>query len=98
MKEKIMVLVKEPRRKAELREIDNRLRTLQEIVGGYIETVALSDGGILICDEEGLVKGTVPFNMRVEGHMIFGTFIVCGSDGEAFTDVPLQCAARFLGG
>lgn len=94
----MMALVKEPRKKAELRNIGNDLKTLQELVGGRIECVALRDGGILICDEEGLVKGNVPFNMRVEGRMIFGTFVIVGQDGETFGDVPLPCVMRFMGG
>lgn len=43
MDKKIRVLVKEPGKEAELREIPNTLEDLQCIVGGYIETVTFAE-------------------------------------------------------
>ena len=97
MKEKITVIVKEPHKEPELKTIRNDLSTMQELVGGYIEPVGLPGGGILVCDEEGLIKDT-PFNCKVEGHMIFGTFFVCGldpDDPENFGDVPIEWVHTF---
>ena len=44
-----------------LDEIANDLRALQHAVDGYIETVGLRDGAVMIVDEEGLLKGK-PYN------------------------------------
>ena len=44
-----------------LDEIANDLRVLQHAVDGYIETVGLRDGAVMIVDEEGLLKGK-PYN------------------------------------
>lgn len=33
--------------------IKNELKALQETVGGYIETLTLAEGVVLICNEEG---------------------------------------------
>ena len=41
--------------------ISNTLENLQRTVGGYIETVTLPGGVVIICDEEGRIKGK-PFN------------------------------------
>ena len=41
MSEKIRVLVIEPGKNPEEREIDNDLKTMQELVGGYIEPVPM---------------------------------------------------------
>ena len=36
---------------------DFQLDELQSIVGGYIEVVSLHDGRLVVCDEEGKLKG-----------------------------------------
>lgn len=36
---------------------DFQLDELQAIVGGYIEVVSLHDGRLIVCDEEGKLKG-----------------------------------------
>ncbi len=89
-------IYKVPRKAAKLVKVENTLEALQKAVGGYIECVTLRDGGVLICDEEGLLKGNVLFNQKVEGHMIFGPFLIVGQDGEEFTDVP-DCYIDALG-
>lgn len=86
------VLIKEPGKKAQLKNISNNLNTLQEIVGGYIETVTF-DKAVVICNEEGLLKG-LPFNCEIKREIkgkdvsakFVGTIIICGIDGEDFTD------------
>lgn len=37
-----------------------KLRELQHYVGGYIETVNVGNGKVLIMDEEGKLKGKLP--------------------------------------
>lgn len=77
------VLKYEPRKAPEIVDIPNELEPLQQAVGGYIEVVPVEGNLILIVDEEGLIKGT-RFNRRIGPHWIFGTFLVCESDGEEF--------------
>lgn len=78
------------------RYIPNKLETLQEIVGGYIETVTLwvpdPEGAekkiVVICDEDGRLK-KYQMNCEVEGVQFVGTIIVVGVDRDKFADVPL---------
>lgn len=69
-------------------QIENELKPLQAAVGGYIETVTLDRDVVLICDEEGLLKGK-RFNATVGCIDIMGDFLVVGTDGEEFTDCPI---------
>ncbi len=41
------------------------LEPLQEIIGGYVECVALNEGIDLWCDEEGMLKA-LPFNREIK--------------------------------
>jgi hypothetical protein len=68
--------------------IDNTLEAMQKLVGGYIETVTLPGNMVLVCDEEGVLKGK-PLNAIIknrQGHgiPIVGDFFVCLEDGEEF--------------
>ena len=87
--ERVRAIIKEPNDLfGHVKEIKNELRELQDIVGGYIETVMLRPGLIVVCNEEGLIND-MPFNCRVGQIMFFGTIIVLGAEGEEFTDVPI---------
>jgi hypothetical protein len=77
--------------------IPNTLKALQEAVGGYIETVTLDNGVVLICNEEARLRD-MPYNFtlrRMWGvvtiqNAIFGTVIACGVDGDEFADIPID--------
>lgn len=82
------VLYKAAGKPFEWAAIDNTLDALQKLVGGYIETVTLPGIMVLVCDEEGTLKGK-PLNAIVknrQGHgiPIVGDFFVCLEDGEEF--------------
>ena len=83
MDKKIRVLVKEPGKEAELREMPNTLKALQSAVGGYIETVTFAEDCTLVVNEEGKLKG-LPMNFRIFGDVIVGTALFVGVDGEEF--------------
>ncbi len=85
---KILVWIKEPFKKAKHVWISPRLENLQKTVGGYIETVRISDEVILLCDEEGLLKNT-KYNVTVGGIQLFGTIILVGQQGEEFASCKL---------
>lgn len=74
-----------------LRRIGNSLEQLQAVIGGYIEAVTIAEDAVIICDEEGLLKG-LPYNCNVCGHDLVGTILVLGVDGDEFCDVPLTLA------
>lgn len=86
MKDTIKVVVKEPGKPFEVREVKNTLGQLQELVGGYIEAVTLTTDLAIICNEEGRLLG-LPENAAC-GTMWSGTVALVGVDGDEFDDVP----------
>lgn len=94
----IRVIIKKPGEAAFETLVENELRPLQEWVGGYIETYALSynPAVLVICNEEGKIMG-LPYNCKLAGEHFAGTILICGVDGEEFADCPvrLKTAAAF---
>ena len=76
-------------------DISNTLENLQNIVGGYIETVTCPNGVVIICNEEGLMN-MLPVNCTVFPRdwsarvTLVGDIIVVGSKGDEFADVPID--------
>lgn len=87
--DRISVYVKDPGKKLEERQLKNELDSLQRMVGGYIEVVTLTNGIVVICDEEGRLKGR-PHSAYLDGVDFCGTIILAGTDGEEFSDCPLS--------
>ena len=81
----------------EMREIPNTLKALQETVGGYIETVTLRDGSVVICDEEGKLKGK-KINAIINGIPFVGDLIVCGTKGAEFCGLQIESPEEWLTG
>lgn len=86
---KIGVLIKDPGKKPRHVNISDSLANLQNIVGGYIETVTLASDLVVICNDEGRING-MDYNCKVGGVDFFGTIIMCGVDGEEFVDLPIS--------
>jgi len=70
-------------------EIKDDLHTLQELVGGFIEMLPLTGNLVLICNEEGKLKGLKPNYIYCNRFgdpkdIIVGDFLICriGKDGE----------------
>ena len=78
---------KKPGCEPELIDIENTLEALQAEVGGYIETVTISANAVVICNEEGLLRG-LPFNCWFFDMPFVGTILVVGRDRDEFCDVP----------
>jgi hypothetical protein len=74
-------------------EIDNDLHALQRKVGGYVEMVRIADELVMLVDEDGIAKGAEK-NFQMEfmtGYQwIRGMVLLCGLDGDEFTDVPIE--------
>jgi len=75
--EMIRVVIKRPGEKPVSAVMDNTLTAFQKAVEGYIETVSLGDGMVIVCNEEGRVKGLAP---NIPGFV--GTLVFVGFDGE----------------
>ena len=85
------VLVITTKGEYEEREIDNNLKTLQDIVGGHIEYIDISQDGLqMIVNEEGKIMdleynlgATLLFNAtHLYNDMILGNAIIVNTDDE----------------
>ena len=81
------VLVVEPERRPELREIDGSLKSMQEIVGGLIQPIYLNDSVALVCNDEGkLMRLPANRGLRDKDGQIYdivcGTFFLCGTPAD----------------
>ncbi len=82
MEEKVNVLIKRPDEKISCQVIDNTLDKLQELVGGWIETVFLPHNIFMIVNEEGKLNG-LPINFILPwGDPVMGTVIFASLDEE----------------
>ena len=83
------VLYKLPGQDPRSMVIPNELGVMQQLVGGHIETLRISDKGILVMNEEGKIRGLEPnFFLGAIGDTIVGPVLVVGEDGEDFASLP----------
>lgn len=87
---KIRILALPVDREPYITNIENSLRNMQNYVGGYIEAVTVLENPqvILICDEEGLLKGRAVNPSIPDLPPYAGDCFLCGVDGEEFADLP----------
>ena len=92
----------EPSRPAYIAEVGAKLEDLQKAVGGYIEVVApFSDPVVIVCDDEGILKGSPPcrafldVDARIITNVLVGTFLVVGQGVENFTSLSDSLAAKY---
>lgn len=88
-----MIILKiEPKKKPYPKEVKNDLKSLQTEVGGYLEPIALCNNLVLICNEEGKLRGLPP-NRQLGNDIIAGDFFLVGAKGEDFVSLtPNQIA------
>lgn len=91
------VVYVEPNKAPYVTEIKDELSALQKAVGGYIEVVGNGDGTLIICNEEGKLKG-LEGNRRIHdgASVISGTFFVVGEDGENFRSLTENEVTRYM--
>ena len=106
MAKKIKCIVKRPDEQfGHVTWVSDSLENLQKTVGGYIETVTLNNGVVLICNEEGRIRD-MPYNFTLRTPpqstmfeaiyelfgqcKFFGTVIACGVEGDVFADIPID--------
>ena len=83
------VIIKQPGKEPEVAEIENTLPALQQVVGGYIETVTLAADCCIICNEEGRLEGQ-PYNLTFCGVSFVGPILVVGIDVDEFSSLDKQ--------
>lgn len=83
------ILYKQPGQDPRSMVIPNELKVMQQLVGGHIETLRISDNGILVMNEEGKLLGLEPnFYLGAIGDTIVGPVLVVGKNGDEFADLP----------
>ena len=102
MKEKqILVIIKEAGKTPVVEPLfDNELKAFQKAVGGCIETVTFATDLVIVCNEEGRLRG-LPHNTTVLGVDFCGTIVVAGVKDEEFASVravAVPMVLRMLGG
>lgn len=80
--------------------VPNDLHTLQDLVGGYIETVTVRTDPkvVLICNEEGVIRMDMEYNCVIRCKdasggfdcPFYGPILLVGAEGDEFTDVPIS--------
>jgi len=97
------ILVVEPERRPEPREINGSLEEMQSIVGGLIQPIyPFEDAIALVCHDEGKLLN-LPANRGLRDEngkiydIIFGTFFLCGAppDSEHFTSLTPEQEERY---
>jgi len=82
--------------------VQNDLQDLQDLVGGWLERVALNNGLILLCNEEGLMRQLPPGFAVLNSHgavqVIHGNFFVCRESGENFSSLRESDAIHLAAG
>lgn len=73
------------------------LEAMQECVGGYIETVHPWPNcpAVLVCDDEGMIRGKELNRYIGAGCVIADTFFICGEGEGDFEDLPDDLISRF---
>ena len=98
------ILVVEPERRPEVREIDGSLKSMQEVVGGLIQPIPLIGDfdTVLVCHDEGKLlnlpanRGLRDGNGKVYD-IVCGTFFICGipADSDHFTSLTPEQIERY---
>lgn len=97
MAKKLTVVMVEPHKAPYVTKIDDELSALQKAVGGYIEVVGNGYGTLIICNEEGKLKG-LEGNRRIRdgASVIADTFFVVGDNGENFRSLTESEVVKYM--
>ena len=87
MADKIYVATKKPGEPPRHVWMSNTLKNFQSYVEGYIETVTITKDLVIICNEEGRLKG-LPYNCTVCGYDFVGDIVFAGVKDDEFADLP----------
>lgn len=99
------VIIVKPFTQPYTKEIKGDLRSMQEIVGGYIEAVYPFDDEeiALVCNEEGKLEGLIPNRFLLNRNngvcdFICGDFFLCYApcDSEDFISMPDHLLQKYI--
>ena len=85
----IKAFVKHPNQDPYLTPLSAELEAMQKLVGGYLEEVAVSADIVILCDEEGKLKGK-PYNCTFGSKNLVGTLVFVGVKDNDWADCPLS--------
>ena len=85
----LKVFIKHPGKLGYTAVIKDELKEMQELVGGYIETVMFAENLVIVCNEEGRL---IPLERNILD--IYGTFFIVGVSGDEFRSLTVA-EARF---
>lgn len=85
----IRAFVKHPNQDPYLTPLSAELEAMQKLVGGYLQEVAISTDIVILCDEEGKLKGK-PYNCTFGTHTLVGTLVFVGVKDNDWADCPLS--------
>jgi len=68
--------------------IPNDMYILQQLVDGYVQPITLTSDMLLLCDEDGRVKGK-KMNCTIMGIPFYGDIVLVGTKRGNFCDVPI---------
>ena len=102
MGDRIRILVVEPMKPCEAREIPDTLEAMQAIVGGDIEAVtSIRYASAIVCNENGKLLD-LPYNRPLLDEsgllpldMLYGTFFIAGVSGEHFVSLTEEQIQRY---
>lgn len=81
MEGKITVIMCPCDRAPYVTNITPTLKNMQKIVGGYIETVKVMHDAVIVCNEEGRIKGLADNHSIFLDHFV-GDVFICGCHGD----------------
>lgn len=84
----IKAIVKHPKQDPYITPLSAELEAMQELVGGYLQEVAIASDCVILCDEDGKLKGK-PYNCTFLSHDLVGTLVFVGVENNDWTDIPL---------
>ncbi|MBQ6836411.1 MAG: DUF3846 domain-containing protein [Clostridia bacterium] len=92
----LKVFIKHPSKLGYTAVIKDELEEMQELVGGYIETVMFAENLVIVCNEEGRL---IPLERNILD--IYGTFFIVGVSGDEFrslTDNEIKVCELLING
>ena len=101
-KAKLVVLYFAPGKKGELRQIEDTLEGMQQLVDGYIEPLYLGDDYVAVCNEEGMIngmtfnRGVYPLGRDGERTGLFGPFFIVDSGWRSFEGTDESELSEYL--
>lgn len=99
-KDELRVLVIEPRKPAEIREVGSDLKSLQSLVGGYIEHIPFLGNIDLLINEEGKLMGLPQNRINYHGDILVGTVVIvktCGGEFCSLTEAEAEDLRKMFG-